>query len=144
MKSPSLIDRVGGPAALGAAVEIFYKKVIADERVNGFFRGVDMARQHSMMTSYLAYALGSPIKFTGRDLTNTHARLVEMGLNDAHFDAVAENLISTLKELRVPENVIEETLAIVAGKRDDVFGRRMFDAALASSTELRRVNSSSA
>ena len=32
--SDSIYDRLGGEEAIDAAVEIFYKKVLADERIN--------------------------------------------------------------------------------------------------------------
>jgi hypothetical protein len=35
----------------------------------------------------------------------THARLVSMGLNDSHFDAIIELLGGTLKELGVADNL---------------------------------------
>ncbi|MGI9213604.1 MAG: group 1 truncated hemoglobin, partial [Methylococcaceae bacterium] len=37
----SLYERLGGAAAVDAAVNIFYRKVIADHRINHFFAGVD-------------------------------------------------------------------------------------------------------
>jgi hemoglobin len=33
---------LGGKAAVNAAVDIFYSKVLADNVVNGFFKGVNM------------------------------------------------------------------------------------------------------
>lgn len=54
-------------------------------------------------------------------MREAHAHL--KGLNDGHFDAVAENLIATLKELTVPQELIDEVVAIVAPTRDDVLNR---------------------
>ena len=45
------------------------------------------------------------------------------GLGDGHFDAVAENLVATLKELNVPQELIDEVVALVSGTRDDVLNR---------------------
>ena len=41
----SLYERLGGDAAVNAAVDIFYRKVLSDDRVNDFFDGVDMDAQ---------------------------------------------------------------------------------------------------
>jgi hemoglobin len=37
-----------------------------------------------------------------------------MGLNGGHFDAVVENLVETLKELEIADELIEEVAAIAA------------------------------
>jgi len=66
-------------------------------------------------------AFGAPVKYEGKDMREAHAHL--KGLNDGHFDAVAENLIATLKELTVPQELIDEVVAIVAPTRDDVLNR---------------------
>jgi len=38
----SLYERLGGAAAVDAAVDLFYTKVLADDRIKHFFEGVDM------------------------------------------------------------------------------------------------------
>jgi hemoglobin len=69
-------------------------------------------------------AFGGPAEHAGRDLRTAHAQLVrEKGLGDQHFDAVAEHLVSTLRELGVAENLIEEALAVVASTRNEVLNR---------------------
>lgn len=42
--SSTLYDKLGGPEALEAAVDLFYEKVLADERLSGFFEGTNMMR----------------------------------------------------------------------------------------------------
>ena len=44
-QNKSLYDRIGGDAAVNAAVELFYRKVLADDRINSFFEGIDMDKQ---------------------------------------------------------------------------------------------------
>jgi hemoglobin len=119
----SLYDQIGGEAALKAAVEIFYRKVLADKRINRFFAGVDMNWQNVKLKAFLTMALGGPNRYTGRDLRAGHAHLVRQGLNDAHVDAVIENLGATLKELGVPEVLIGRVAGIADSVRDDVLGR---------------------
>ena len=46
-----------------------------------------------------------------------------MGLNDKHFDVVMDHLGATLRELEVPENLVEQVLAIAESTRSDVLGR---------------------
>ena len=120
----SLFERLGGTAAVEAAVEVFYKKVLSDTRINLLFEGVDMKRQRAKQKAFLKYAFGGAPNYSGLSMRKAHAHLVrDKGLNDSHFDAVAENLHVTLEEMSVPADLISEVMAIVAGTRDDVLDR---------------------
>jgi len=119
----SLYDRLGGEAAVNAAVDIFYRKVLADDRISRFFEGVDMDKQATKQKAFLTMAFGGPNNYTGEDMRKGHAHLVKQGLNDSHFDAVVENLGATLKELNVPDEMIAEVAAIAETTRNDVLGK---------------------
>lgn len=121
--SESLFDKIGGDAAVNAAVDIFYRKVLADDRINMFFEGIDMEKQAEKQKAFLTVAFGGPNKYSGKDMRDGHAHLVERGLNDSHFDAVMEHLGATLKELNVPDELIAEAAAIAESTRSDVLGR---------------------
>jgi len=121
--SSNLYEQIGGDAAVNAAVDIFYRKVLADDRINYFFEGVDMEKQAAKQKAFLTVAFGGPNKYTGKDMRDGHAHLVKRGLNDSHFDAVMENLGATLKELNVPDSLISQAAAIAESTRNDVLGR---------------------
>jgi hemoglobin len=118
-----LYENLGGAAAVNAAVDIFYRKVLKDERISRFFKGVDMDKQAAKQKSFLTMAFGGPNKYTGLDMRKGHAHLVEQGLNDSHFDAVVEDLGATLKELKVPDHLIAKVAAVAETTRKDVLGR---------------------
>lgn len=119
----TLYDRLGGAAAMDAAVEIFYRKVLTDDRVSRFFDGVDMDKQAAKQKAFLTMVFGGPNNYTGLDMRRGHAHLVENGLNDSHFDAVVENLAATLTELGVSQADIAEVAALAETTRNDVLGR---------------------
>ena len=119
----SLYDEIGGEAAVNAAVDIFYRKVLQDDRIKRFFDDVDMDRQAAKQKAFLTMAFGGPNNYTGEDMRRGHAHLVAKGLNDSHFDAVMENLGATLKELNVPDNLIAQAAAIAESTRNDVLSR---------------------
>ncbi|MBM3202770.1 group 1 truncated hemoglobin [Candidatus Woesearchaeota archaeon] len=123
----SLYERLGGAAAVDAAVSIFYRKVIADPRINLFFAEVDMEKQTDKQKAFLTMAFGGPHHYTGLDMHQGHARLVTLGLNDSHFDAVLEHLEATLGELNVPTGMIGEVITIAESTRTDVLGRSVRD-----------------
>lgn len=119
----TLFDRIGGEAAVDAAVDVFYRKVLADDRINKFFEGIDMERQAAKQKAFLTFAFGGPNNYSGKDMREGHAHLVQKGLSDEHFDAVMENLGATLIELNVPDDLITEAAAIAESTRKDVLGR---------------------
>ncbi len=119
----SLYNDLGGEAAVNAAVDIFYRKVLKDDRIKHFFDGVDMSKQIAKQKAFLTMAFGGPNNYSGADMRRGHAHLVAKGLNDSHFDAVMENLGATLTELKVPGNLIAQAAAIAESTRKDVLGK---------------------
>lgn len=121
--SESLYDRIGGEAAVTAAVELFYRKVLGDHRINRFFKSTDMDAQIAKQKAFFTMAFGGPNNYTGQDMRTVHAPMVKMGLNDSHFDAVMEHLGASLTELNVPAELISEAAAIAESVRADVLGK---------------------
>jgi hemoglobin len=120
----SLYERIGGEAAVTAAVDLFYDKVMADERTRPFFSALDMQAQIKKQRAFMMMAFGGPNEYRGRDLQTAHAALVkDKGLGDLHFDVVAGHLKDTLVELGLAQGLIDQVLTIVGGTRDQVLGR---------------------
>jgi hemoglobin len=119
----SVYEQIGGEPAMSAAVELFYRKVLSDERISHFFEDVDMERQAAKQKAFLTMVCGGPSAYSGKDMRKGHAHLVKQGLNDTHFNAVAEHLAATLTELGVPKALVEQVLAIAEGARADVLSR---------------------
>ena len=118
-----LYEKLGGAAAVDVAVDKFYRRVLADDRVNSFFEGVDMDKQAAKQKAFLTMVFGGPANYTGLDMKRGHAHLVARGLNDTHFDAIVENLGATLSEMGVPSDLIAEVAALAETTREDVLGR---------------------
>ena len=116
----SIYDKIGGDAAVDAAVDIFYKKVLADDRISHFFDSVDMSGQIQKQKAFLTYAFGGPNNYTGKDMREAHKH---MDLTEEHFGAVAQNLVGTLEELKVPQEIIDEIVAVALSVKDDVLNR---------------------
>ena len=115
----SLYKRIGGQKPIDAMVEIFYKKVLADDRIRHFFDDVKMKDQKRKMKMYLGYAFGGPVTYTGKDMRSAHKHL---DITQEHFIAIAEHLQSSLRDLHVPSNIIAEVMQIVATVRNDIMG----------------------
>ena len=119
----TLYERLGGAPAVDAAVDIFYRKVLTDSRIDHYFVDVDMDRQAAKQKAFLTMVMGGPASYTGQDMRTGHAHLVKAGLDDSHVDAVIELLAATLKELGVSDADIAEVGVLANSVRDDVLGR---------------------
>ncbi len=119
----SLYEQIGGEPAMSAAVELFYRRVLSDERISHFFEDVDMERQAAKQKAFLTMVCGGPSSYSGKDMRAGHAHLVKRGLNDTHFNAVAEHLAGTLTELGVARPLVDQVLAIAESARADVLNR---------------------
>ena len=113
----SIYDSIGGAAAVRAAVDDFYDRVLADPELAPFFDGTDMQRLKAHQRSFIAAAIGGPEVFAGRDMASAHASL---GVSDAQFDAVVAHLVDTLTGLGVPQEVIGQIGAALAPLRASI------------------------
>lgn len=116
--SQPILEQIGGMDAVKAAVDVFYKKVLADDSINHFFKNTDMGKQKLKQQAFLAFVFGGPVKYDGKDMRKAHAHLE--GLNEDHFNAVAGHLVATLQELNVPQNLIDQIVNITISVKDDV------------------------
>ncbi|MBD1914704.1 MULTISPECIES: group 1 truncated hemoglobin [Cyanophyceae] len=118
----TLFDQLGGAPAVDLAVDKFYERVLRDERIKHFFANVNMTKQRAHQKAFLTYAFGGTDKYDGRYMREAHQELVaNHGLNSEHFDAVAEDLMLTLEEMGVSEELRSQVAAIAAApqhKRD--------------------------
>jgi hemoglobin len=119
----TLYERLGGEAAVQAAVVRFYEKVMADASLAPFFEGFDLDAQIRKQIAFMTMAFGGPHPYTGRSLRKAHGDLVARGLGDAHYDGILHHLGSTLGELGVDPKVTAEVLALVEAQRADVLSR---------------------
>ncbi|QKW14526.1 group 1 truncated hemoglobin [Verrucosispora sp. NA02020] len=113
----SHFERIGGAAAVRAAVELFYDRVLADAELAGYFTEVDMAVQRRHMALMLTVVLGGPNEYAGRDLATAHRPLQ---IPVAHYVRVGEHLTATLTQLGVPGDAITDVQAVLAAVQDQV------------------------
>lgn len=113
----TLLERVGGEAAVHATCNKFYEIMVADARVNEFFKGKDIPKQADSLAKFLILAMGGPNNYTGKDMKTVHANL---GIGEAEFNATCENLVTALKALEVKPEVIEEIKAVAASVKGDI------------------------
>ena len=116
-ETTSLYEAIGGHAALVAAVDGLFGRLLADPELAAFFPGGVGERHRRYVVTMLAEALGGPHRYRGPDLAVSHRGL---GITDAQFDRTAAHLAATLDGLGVPADLASQVMAIVAGLRPAV------------------------
>ncbi|GIU89038.1 MAG: chemotaxis protein [Acidimicrobiia bacterium] len=112
----TLLDRLGGAEAVAAAVDGFYRRVLADPLLAPFFDGVNMKVQRGRLTKFIVSAAGGPA-YRGRDMRSAHAHLA---IAPEHFDAVAGHLVAQLTDMGVDPLLIDEVVGAIAPLADDI------------------------
>src|SRR6266581_9347313 len=105
----SAYDAIGGRAALTAAVDGFFERLLADPVLGPFFPGGAGPRHRAYVVTILGEALGGPERYRGPDITKAHRGL---GIGDADFDRTAGHLAATLDSLGVPGHLADHIVGI--------------------------------
>jgi hemoglobin len=114
-------DRIGGLAALVTVVDDFHDRVLADERLAGFFTGTTISRLKSRQVEFFAAALGGPEPYRGASMRRIHHG---RGIGQGHFDLVAQHLVGALVAAGVDGPTVNEILAAIAPLADDIVSAR--------------------
>jgi len=117
MSEPSIYESIGGEEALVAVVDDFYDRVLADQRLNGFFAGAPMSRLKGRQVEFFGQVLGGPMSYQGASMRQAH---VGRGIQQEHFELVAGHLTDSLRAAGVPEVTIIEIIGMVAPLADDI------------------------
>ena len=119
----SLYEQLGGRNAVELASIKLYYHILEDDRINHFFKDVDIKKQSVKMNLFLTYIFGGPSLYTGRNMRKSHKAVVEQGLNDSHFDAMLENVHATLNEMEIAADLQKQVFAKLEKHRDDILCR---------------------
>jgi hemoglobin len=113
----SLYDRLGGQPAVSAVVDDFAGRVLADTRINKKFAKSDATRLVAMLKSFVCSATGGPCKYTGLSMKESHHN---MGVTDAEFGALVEDLVASLDKFNVPAQEKSELLGALGPLGPDI------------------------
>jgi hemoglobin len=114
---PTLYERIGGEAKFKAIAEEFTNVILADERINFTFADADIAKFKKLIFEQLCELTQGPCKYTGRDMHEAHAKL---NINNAQFNALAEDLYIAFDHLHVPYRLQNEVMVMLAPMQKDV------------------------
>jgi len=113
----SLYDRLGGQDAIHAVVEDFLGNVAADARINAYFVNADIPRLQQLLEAQLCAATGGGCTYAGKDMKTAHAG---MHVTAAAFDALVEDLVTSLDKFKVGAAEQHELLTALGGMKTDI------------------------
>lgn len=116
----SLYERLGGKDAITAVVDDFVANVAADKRINGFFAKADVPRLKRNLVDQICQATGGPCTYTGKDMRTAHKG---MGITDADFNALVEDLKKSLDKFKVPAKEQGELLGALGSLKPQIVGQ---------------------
>jgi hemoglobin len=121
-KDKSLYDRLGGKKSIEAVVDQFVNNVAADNRINKFFAQTasDKKRLASFkkkLVDQICQASGGPCKYTGKDMKAAHQG---MGITEADFNALVEDLVSALNKFNVGDTEKNQLLGALGPMKSDI------------------------
>jgi len=121
-KEKTLYDRLGGKKSISAVVDEFVSRVAMDTRINAFFKQTAsdpkrLASFKSKLVDQICEASGGPCKYTGKDMKSAHAG---MGITDANFNALVEDLTAALDKFKVGETEKQQLLGALAPMKKDI------------------------
>lgn len=118
----SLHARLGGTAAIATVVDAFVANVAGDARINKRFARVAgdtaaMRQFKQKLVDQVCAGTGGPCTYSGLDMKTAHKG---MGISDAEFDALVDDLVKALDGAGVPQKEKDELLAILGPMRADM------------------------
>jgi hemoglobin len=118
----TLYQRLGGKKAITAVVDEFVGRVAADSRINGFFKNTAsdpkrLAHFKMNLVDQICEASGGPCKYKGKDMKTAHAG---MGIADADFSALAEDLVGALDKFKVGAQEKNDLLGALGPMKKDI------------------------
>lgn len=115
----TLYDRIGGAAVIDTLIPAFYTRVLADPELAPFFRHAQIDSLHAMQREFFSMALGGPVDYTGRSLSQVHHG---RGISTAHFGLFVKHLLETLDAMGLSAAESDEVIARIGTFANEITG----------------------
>lgn len=117
----SLYKRLGGKEAISKVVDDFVANVVADDRINAFFKNTDGANLKKQLVDQICDAAsgGTECTYKGKDMRTVHTG---MKVTEADFNALVEDLVKALDANKVGEKEKQELLGVLGPMKPDIVG----------------------
>ncbi|MEP6482352.1 MAG: group 1 truncated hemoglobin [Rhodoglobus sp.] len=103
----NLYSQIGGEPVIGAAVDGFYQRMLADPIVAGWFEGIDLSQLKDHQRAFLVVGLGGPEHYAGRSMRNAHAGLA---ITNEAYSTALEHLAAALHSVGVDDTIVPKII----------------------------------
>lgn len=114
----TLYDRLGGEVGLNQVLDDFVVNVGNDPRISPYFADVNTKRLRKHLYDQICAASGGPCSYTGRTMRESHPP--SMGVTDAAFNALIEDLVKSLNKFKVQPQEQADLLALLDPLKPDI------------------------
>lgn len=116
----TLYDRLGGAPVVAAITDSFIERFADDTRVAPTFAKSDIERFRKFFNEQICNITGGGCPYTGRSMQESHEKL---HINESQFNALVEDLQDAMTRQRVPIELQNELIALLAPMRKDIIHR---------------------
>jgi hemoglobin len=113
----TLYNQIGGEPAMKAVVEELMLIMESDPRINFTFAETDIPKFKQLLFEQLCALTGGSCTYTGRSMEESHRKLK---VNDAMFNALAEDLYIAFDRVGVPYRLQNKVVAMLAPMQRDI------------------------
>lgn len=107
----TLYDALGREPGVARLVSAFLDRLAADARIVHFFDRTNLDRFERLLNEHLCQLADGPCRYSGDSMNDVHRGL---GIGEADFDALVEDLELAMDDLRIPFRVQNRLLARLA------------------------------
>ena len=108
---------LGQKPGLVAIMDDFMTRLLADPRMQPFFKDTNQANFKAQLVDQLCQVAGGPCQYKGADMKTAHTNF---DINKTHFNALVEVLQLSMDTRGVPFNVQNQLLAKLAPMNRDI------------------------
>jgi hemoglobin len=116
----ALFDRLGGYEVIERFVNDGVDKVLADERINHLFEGVDEENLRFQLTEQICDLSGGPCIYSGLSMEESHFGL---DITEAEFNALVEDFQLAMRENDIPYGLENQVVALLAPMKPAIIRR---------------------
>jgi hemoglobin len=117
---PSVYHQLGGHEPVAAVVDVFYRRVLADEALARSFACFDMEWMRRHLAAFLNFALGGTGEYHGRSMREAHAGL---GITVQDYERAMAHLRASLAECCILAPLVDTMMARIAALQSAIVAK---------------------
>ncbi len=117
LANDALYQALGQKPGLVAIMDDFMLRLLADPRMQPFFKETNQVNFKAQLVDQLCQVAGGPCVYKGADMKSAHSN---MDINKTHFNALVEVLQKSMNTRGIPFSAQNRMLALLAPMHRDI------------------------